>query len=238
MLDIKKKIEKANINFYDVNFSSDVLTSGIDMLNIDSFIKFIKSENINAVFGCKLYDVAEDYLITDEIIEHELGRYRAEEIYNIIIDDIKDYNDQVYDIDFNIPFSYIIACLYEGKYVFVRMCVYRGIDESFLVEPGDKLKEIVLNNEIKIQSKRQENKSIINQLKIELHEIIINDKNFLTCTNKKLRFNYIKDLLTNKLDEHFDPLKNLWLMDSIRGIVQDPIDFVELIWREKNNKNC
>jgi len=234
MLDIKKRIERENINFYEVNLSSEVIMNGIDILNIDSFISFIKSQNINVVFGCKLYDSAEGYLITDEIIEHELGKYYFEEFYNIIIDDIKDYNEQVYDIDFNIPFSYIIACLYEGKYVFVSISVDRGIDESFLAEPADKLKEIVLNNEENIQNKRQENNKIINQLKMELHEIIINDKNFVICTNKKLRFNYIKDLLTNKLDEHFEPLKNLWLMDSIRGIGQDPIDFVELIWREKD----
>lgn len=46
--------------------------------------------------------------------------------------------------------------------------------------------------------------------------------------------NYIKDLLTNRLDEHFEPLRKLWIAETVRGIYQDPIDFVELIWREIN----
>lgn len=163
------------------------------------------------VFGSELLEDAEDYLITNEIIERKLGRYNAEEMYNIIINDIEDYNKKVYEIDFSIPFLYIFACLYNGKYIFVKMKVDRGIDDKFLIEPEDRLKEIVLNNEKNMQMKKQETHEIVNQLKKELREIIVNDEKFIKCTNKKLRMNYIKDLLTNRLDEYFEPLRKLWM---------------------------
>ena len=186
------------------------------------------------VFGSELLEDAEDYLITNEIIERKLGRYNAEEMYNIIINDIEDYNKKMREIDFSISFLYIFACLYNGKYIFVKMKVDRGIDDNFLIEHEDGLKEIVLNNEKNIQMKKQETHEIVNQLKKELREIIVNDEKFIKCTNKKLRMNYIKDLLTNRLDEHFEPLRKLWIAETVRGIYQDPIDFVELIWREIN----
>lgn len=232
--DIKNRIEKENVNFYDVGLSTDVLINGIDLFSIDNFIDFVRSQKINVVFGSELLEDAEDYLITDEIIERELGRYNAEEMYDIIINDIENYNKKVCEIDFSIPFLYIFACLYNGKYIFVKMKVDRGIDDKFLIEPEDRLKEIVLNNEKNIQMKRQETHEIVNQLKKELREIIVNDEKFIKCTNKKLRMNYIKDLLTNRLDEHFEPLRKLWIAETVRGIYQDPIDFVELIWREIN----
>ena len=230
--DIRKKIEKEKVKFYNVGLSTEVLTNGNNLFNIDNFIDFVHSQKINAVFGCELFDDAEDYLITEEIIEEELGKYAAEEMSDIIIDDIKKYNEKVCEVDFNIPFLYIVACLYEGQYFYTKMRVDRGTDESFLMEPGEKLQEIVVNNEKNIQKKRQERRKTIDELKMELREIIVNDDKFSKCTNKSLRMSYIKDLLANGLEEHFEPLRKFWIAETARGIYQEPIDLVELIWRE------
>ena len=230
--DIQERIKKENIKFYSVGLSTEVLINGNDLFNIDSFIDFVHSQKINAVFGCELFEDAEDYLITDEIIESQLGRYTSEEILNIIIGDIDKYNEKVCEVNFNIPFIYIVACLYEGQYFYIKIRVDRGIDDTFLIEPEKKLQEIVVNNEKSIQNIKKERREITEQLKKELKEIIINDENFLKCTNRNLRINYIKDLLSNGLDEHFEPLRKLWLADTIRGIYQEPIEFVELLWRE------
>ena len=198
--DIQKRIEKEKVKFYNVGLSTEVLTNGNNLFNIDNFIDFVHSQKINAVFGCELFDDAEDYLITEGIIEEELGKYAAEEMRNIIIDDIKKYNEKVCEVDFNIPFLYIVACLYEGQYFYTKMRVDRGINESFLVEPEEKLQEIVVNNEKNIQNKRQERRKTIDELKKELREIIVNDNKFSKCTNRSLRMSYIKDLLANGLD--------------------------------------
>lgn len=90
---VQERIEKENINFYSVGLSTEVLINGNDLFNIDSFIDFVHSQKINAVFGCELFEDAEDYLITDEIIESQLGRYTSEEIFNIIIDDNEKNNN-------------------------------------------------------------------------------------------------------------------------------------------------
>ena len=233
--DVQKMIKKENIKFYSVGLSSEVLINGNDLFNIENFIDFVHSQKINVVFGCELFDNAEDYLITEEIIEGQLGRYTSEEIFNIIIGDIDKYNEKVCEVNFNIPFLYIVACLYEGQYFYVKMRVDRGIDETFLVEPEKKLQEIVVNNDKNIKNIRQERREIIEQLKKELREIIVNDEKFLKCTNRNLRINYIKNLLSNELDEHFEPLRKLWVADTIRGIYQEPIELVELLWREVRN---
>lgn len=233
--DVQKMIKKENIKFYSVGLSSEVLINGNDLFNIENFIDFVHSQKINVVFGCELFDNAEDYLITEEIIEGQLGRYTSEEIFNIIIGDIDKYNEKVCEVNFNIPFLYIVACLYEGQYFYVKMRVDRGIDDTFLVEPEKKLQEIVVNNDKNIKNIRQERREIIEQLKKELREIIVNDEKFLKCTNRNLRINYIKNLLSNELDEHFEPLRKLWVADTIRGIYQEPIELVELLWRKVKN---
>lgn len=230
--DVQERIKKENINFYSVGLSTEVLINWNDLFNIDSFIDFVHSQKINAVFGCELFEDAEDYLITDEIIESQLGRYTSEEIFNIIISDIDKYNEKVSEVNFDIPFLYIVACLYEGQYFYIKVRVDRGIDDTFLIEPEKKLQEIVVNNEKNIQNIRQEKREITEQLKKELKEIIVNDEKFLKCTNRTLRRNYIKELLSNGLDEHFEPLRKLWLADTIKGIYQEPIDFMEILWRE------
>lgn len=232
--DIQKRIEKEKVKLYKVGLAPDVLTNGNNLFNIDNFIEFVHSQKINVVFGCELFDDASDYLITEEVIAEELGRYAAEEMKDIIKKDIEKYNENIYKIDFKIPCSYILACLYEGKYFFTSLKINRNVDEAFLADPDEKLQEIVVNNKKNISKRRVERKNAINELKKELKDKIISDEKFLLCTNKQLRFSYIRDLLSNGLDNHFEPLRKFWLADTIRGICQEPVDFIELIWKELN----
>lgn len=229
---ILKKIEKEKVKFYKIILSPQAWINGNDLYDIDNFIDFIHSQKINVVFGSELFDDAEDYLITEELIEEKLGRYLAEEMGNIIINEIEEYNKKVNEIDFNKPSIYTIACLYEGQYFYIRVGIDRGINESFLLEADKKLEEIIANNERNIQKKKQEKRKIIIQLKEELEEIILNDEEFSKCTNKLLRKNYIKELLVKKLDSHFEPLKKIWVGETLRGIHQEPIDMVEILWRK------
>ncbi len=41
--DIKNRIEKENVKFYDVGLSKDVLINGIDLFSIDNFIDFVQA---------------------------------------------------------------------------------------------------------------------------------------------------------------------------------------------------
>lgn len=230
--DIKTKMEKEKVKFYNTRLSPEVLINGNDLLNLDNLIDFIHAQRINVVFGCEIFDDADDYLITEEVIEEELGKYSAEELKSIIANDIKEYNERVYEIDFDIPSLYIVACLYQGQYFYTKNRINRGGDEKFLIDPNEKLQEIVVDNERKIQEKREERRNTLEELKRELKEIIIKDDKFLKCTNARLRVNYIRELLANELDEHFEPLRKFWMSETSRGIYQEAIDLIELIWRE------
>ena len=45
--DIKNRIEKVNVKFYDVELPTDVLINEIDLFSIDNFIDFVQSQKIN-----------------------------------------------------------------------------------------------------------------------------------------------------------------------------------------------
>ena len=45
--DIKNRIEKENVKFYDVELPTDVLINEIDLFSIDNFIDFVQSQKIN-----------------------------------------------------------------------------------------------------------------------------------------------------------------------------------------------
>ena len=44
---IKNRIEKENVKFYDVGLPKDVLINEIDLFSIDNFIDFVQSQKIN-----------------------------------------------------------------------------------------------------------------------------------------------------------------------------------------------
>lgn len=154
--EVQKRMEKERIKFCNLRLSPETWVNGNEFFDMENFIEFVHSQKINIVFGCEIFDDADDYLITEEVVEEELGKYSAEEMRNIIENDIREYNEKVWEIDFNIPSLYIVACLYEGQYFFIKKSVDRGIDESFIMEPNEKLQEIVLNNERNIKIQRQE----------------------------------------------------------------------------------
>ncbi len=230
--DLYAKIEKQKIKLFRIGFSADALKTANDLLTIDNFFDFVHFQNIQTIFGTEIYDDAEDYFITENVIVEAMGRYATKKFAHIVENEIKQYNEAVSKINFTIPYSYIISCLYEGKCFYVNVKINRNVDESFLTNPDEKMQEIIAKNENTIAEERNETKKVVEKLKKELKEIIVHDNKFLLCTNRQMRFNYIKELLTNGLNEKFEPLKELWLADTLRGIYQEPIDFVELIWRE------
>lgn len=227
--DIKQEIENNQINFYKVNLPVNIITDGIQFLNIDDFINFLLNQNVTAVFGCEHYDNIDDCLITESVIEKTIGSYLAEKLQDIIINDINKYNKDVLKYDLNEPSLILICCIYEGKYCF--LCIENNNQES-LPDPSEKLQEIINKNRITIQKNEEQQEKILDKLKIELKKMIKNDEKFLLCTNKRLRELYIKDLLKNELDNHFEPIKRHWTSDAPRGIYQGAVDFVELIWKE------
>lgn len=233
--EIKRKIEEKKINFFQVKLSIDVIEKGIQFPTIEEFLKFASNQKINTIFGCEYYDDINEYLITEEIIEKTIGLYHATQIQDIIIDDIENHNRNILKHNFNTPIAIIICCLYEGVYCFVYL-EYSKNNKILIKDCFEKLDEIMENHKYEIQNKQEKKKEMLEQLKNELREKIKKDKKFTLCTNKLLRENYIKDLLLNKLNQHFEPLKKHWTGDTPRGIYRGAIDFIEIIWKEIQQK--
>lgn len=229
---IKEKIENKKIAFYEVSIPLDSIKNGIQFTDIDSFMKFVNEQKINTIFTHEYFDNPYEYIITDDIIEKTIGRYFASEMKDIIINDIDKHNRCILKIDFDRPFAIVIACIYEGQYCFVYMEDDNTSIEKLLVDPTEKLQEIIEKNEKNIQKREEKKKQILEKLKIELRHIIINDEKFLLCTNKHLRKVYIKELFDKRLDKHFNPLKDYWTTDAPIGVFREAIDFIEIIWKE------
>ena len=230
--EIKKKIEKRKITFYEVQFSTDTLKSGIKFNDINSFIEFVDKQKIDVVFGDIYYDNPNDYIITEDMIQKNIIRYLEFDIMDIIQKDIEKHNKEVMNTDFNNPSAIVLVSIYNGQLCYV----YIEDEENILIEAKEKLQEILDENSSNIQHRETENNKIVKKLKEELKERIVNDDKFWLCTNKHLRYVYIRDMVKNKLGKDFEPLKASWESDAPIGVYTDATDFVEMIWREKKNK--
>ena len=233
--EIREKFEKKKIEFYEVQLSVDTVKSGIKFQNIESFSEFVYKQKIDVIFGCQYYDDAYDYIITKDMVEKNIIRYLEFDITDIITKDIEQHNQDILKIDFDSPSAIIVAGFFKGQFCYVYI-ENETFDEDILVEPNKKLQEIVDKNANHIENRKKENQVIVEKLKSELKEKIVDDDKFWLCTNKHLRYVYIKDMVKNKLGDNFEPLKECWESDAPVGVYTDATDFVEMIWKEGKNK--
>lgn len=231
LIEIKEKFEKKKISFYEVGLSVDTVKSGIQFPEIEAFCEFVHKQKIDVVFGCEYFDNPFDYIITEEMIKRDVIRFMEFDIMDIIEKDVNHHNQEVMKINFNKPSAIVIACIFNSQFCYVYI-EDETLDENVLVSSKEKLKEIVEKNQSNIGKREEETKKIVEKLKIELKERIVNDEKFWLCTNKHLRYVYIRDLVKKELDNHFNPLKDCWESDAPVGVYTDAIDFVEMIWKE------
>jgi len=229
---IKKEIKNKNYKVYQVNLpQEEVVKNGIKFDDFEKLENFINDQKINVVFLSEYYDNPYNYIISEETFKKS-RRYYDYNFIDIIEEDINKYNKKVSKIDFSEPATAIIACIFDGKYCFVYLENDKVFNPEELIEAEEKLQEIIEKNEKSINKKKTENKKIIDDLKEKLREKILKDEQFLLCTNKQLRKNYLKTLLKEKLGNEYKPLKDNWSTDLPIGIYTDAIDFIELIWKE------
>lgn len=230
---IKNNLKIKNLELYQVEFSKKHMEDGVRFESIETFVDFLQKQTLTTVFYNEYFDIVDNYLITQELIEEVLGEYNANEMIGIIEKDIDKHNKKILKVNFNEPSAIIVGTFLYSNFFYVWI-----ENEESKVEidnPIKKLEEILSDNEKNIMKRKEEKKQLFENLKEELSIIIRNDRKFLICTNKHLRIMYIKNILSNQLDDKFDPLKKYWLADTPRGIYQDAIDFVEILWKEMQN---
>lgn len=232
---IKNRCNNENVHFFEVSFATDILNEGTKFYELDAFFDFVKVAKIDKVFGMEIYIQKEDYYITDEIVEQELGRYVDKEIISCIETEINDYNDKIDMLKIDYPAMLIIACLYEGHIFFLDLENEILCEEKELEEPSFILREIVISNEKKVIEVKNRKQERIKDLQEKLKELILNDREFYLSTNQHLRYNYTKKLFDEKLTKEFDLLKEYW--STPHGLpAKGVIDFVDMLWREYGKK--
>ena len=125
----------------------------------------------------------------------------------IIEKDIDKHNRKILKVNFNEPSSIIVGTFLHSNFFYVW--IENEESKISIDNPIEKLEEILSDNEKNIMERKETKKQLLENLKQELSIIIRNDKKFLLCTNKHLRFTYIKNMLSNQLGDKFNPLKKM-----------------------------
>ncbi len=190
--------------------------------DIDELFKFCKLNNIRNIFYSFTYNDIEDFLI-DEDKQEEI----EPEKYRLIKKEIKEHNDKLKVIDFKRPIKLCIFCIYENKYIAVKL------EDNWHLEEGifeaDEMIDLFLDNHweviIDIEAAEEEK---METLKEQLREYMLKDDKFKVCTNKGLREIYWNELYKNKeMKQYFEP----FIYD--RKIATRALNmFVDSVWIE------
>lgn len=204
-------------------FNEDVRMTVVGNNDIESFISLTESLELKTVFYEYFYLDKEEFLITGEMIE----RY-DEEIVELLLDKINEYNSMVEEADFSKPAMLKIFAIHES-YAFGISMANMDLFPIYSCSPTTKLSIMIDENEkevVEIQEKI--NKRDI-ALKEELKRTILNDEKFSMCKNQTLRMNYLRDLLSNGTGE-----KYRYLFAEGSGYISNGTlkNFIELVWNE------
>lgn len=228
---VKTKLEEQGMTVYPVEIPFDIIEGSICLLQYSDFIRFATENGIETIFLYDRYIEVEEYLITDEILD-SVGINNH--LIELIADAIDSYNESLLSDKCLTVSKYIFAiCLWNNQrfvYIFQNEIQFEG---KPLMEPEDKLQEIIEENKDIIfkdlASKEQEKE----QQREELKQDIINDPKFKDCTNKRFRRNYIYTFFEEPCK--YDVLKEYWTTKD--GILRnEAFDFIEMLWKDFKNQ--
>lgn len=196
---------------------------------LDELIRFAKANNIKSVFYNYFYTYKDLYLIDlEEVIDEDLYNYANEDIIN--------HNKKVENIDFKRPIGLVVFVIYENSKIGVEY-FDNWLEAEEIIEPEEQLENLEKKYEQIIEEKRENKEKEFKDLKIRFEEYLLNDEEFLICTNKKLRNNYI----TNVFDKPGTSEYKCIFMKSVR-FGSNEIDyftlglFIEMVWRKYKAK--
>ena len=232
----EKLLNKEILGFEVKNLPDDFedLSIALKNDNISELIKFCKCNSIKSVFYTYGYYEEDDFTIDEEAEEINLG----EEVFKLMKNEIKKYNKKVEKLDFSKPNIMISYVIYQSRYIeFIISDDW--IEDKEIIEADEfieELKEKYEDKILEIENKRNElieNEKIkrektLEGLKKEFKELIFNDANFKYCTNKDMRYRYIKELFKN---EGMSKYEELFKYNDEFSVIEFS-DFIEFIWRE------
>ena len=205
----------------------------IHFTDYNEFICFLKNENIKSIFLTSFPIMIDNYYITDDIVEEELGSYKAENLSKAVIKAIANYNDyieqyeeQLKDLKSN---YYFVA--YNGFILLLHLS-----DRISLSNPDEQLQKILVDTQDDTQKEKEQHKLLIETLQEKLKQKILTDPNFYKATNQRLRKEYIYNILA-KQGVEYEPLKKYWLSPYSDNALLGALNFIDLLWKESKDNN-
>lgn len=223
-----KLIEHEGLNLFEVRQNPKINDDAIVMKEVNDLIKFCKINDIKNLFYNYIFLDKEEFIISDEAQE-EIEK----DIYKLIKKEIKEHNKRVETIDFTRPIILNISTIFENNLVCVLENDYWH-EEINLLDAEDTIEYLQENYDEILEQKEAEKEEKLELLKNELKQYMLEDENFLICTNKDLRKNYAEMLMKNKkMKKYLEPFK----YSHSDGIwVQSLVMFVEVVWAEYRNR--
>lgn len=223
-----KLIEHEGLNLFEVRQNPKINDDTIVMKEVNDLIKFCKINDIKNLFYNYIFLDKEEFIISDEAQE-EIEK----DIYKLIKKEIKEHNKRVETIDFTRPIILNISTIFENNLVCVLENDYWH-EEINLLDAEDTIEYLQENYDEILEQKEAEKEEKLELLKNELKQYMLEDENFLICTNKDLRKNYAEMLMKNKkMKKYLEPFK----YSHSDGIwVQSLVMFVEVVWAEYRNR--
>lgn len=199
--------------------------------SIEELIKFAKCNNINSIFYDYIYYYKEDYKFDLEEVELCVD----EDIFKLIKKDIIAYNKKVDKIDFSKEKGVHIYVVYQGQKIGILLLDnWMEELEDEILETKDKLKIFMEKYEDKLFEKKQREEEELDRLKVEFEDFLLNDEEFLSCTNQKMRTYYMDKKIGDM--EYSMYMKPFVTTDNIMGrpMVNRSVlwIFIESVWRK------
>jgi hypothetical protein len=229
--EIKKALTDTEIKLFSTYTDSDDLENKMIEIGdglIDELIEFLVANNIKTLQYMIKYISIDAFLITeDDVRDLKIPDALQDEIWN----EIKEYNEKLEKIDFGRPYSITIYCLHESCFFGINDYDLWFQDEKVQF-PSDKLEELLSNYKLRIEEKKKEDKKHLEKLKEEFKKVLLNDAEFLKCSNKKLRDNFVQKAFERpefeKYIEVFDPRDRQFHTVYAKA-------YVDLFWSEYRN---
>ena len=222
--DLRAEITKADLNYFktEISFEDDIPNMiHLEENEIPELIRFAKANKISSLMYCYRYYDKEAYIIHEDA----LLKYDAR-IISAIEADIQQHNRQIDKLDFNKPLLLYVYSLYEGFAVSIIQEDF-WLDEIDIPNNDERLDELTGKCKGLIEEIRNEKNKEKDDQKNKLRELIVSDPEFYKCTNQRLRRSFILKLLDDK-DE----------FASAFDYYNEPIEFVELLWKEQKSIGC
>ena len=218
--------EKENIKaikaMTDLDYKKFVL---LQSESVEELIEFAKDNSINTIFYEYIYYHEGDYKFDLEEVKLDVDR----DIFKIIKKDIISHNKKVENLDFSKARVFNTYLIYQGQKI--GILVYdswiKELDYEIL-KTEDQLEKIMEKYEDKLFEIVQKERAILDKIKIEFEDILINDEEFLCCTNQKMRSYYMNNIIDNKKYKEYTSL-------FMRGMYIDRNSlwvFIESVWKK------